>query len=196
MENLKGRRKFSYGRVRAALADISNKNTARDGDTSNRSRFEFSDSECLESGIVSRGHSPLCGCRNESEVGNDLSCVSESEQFLEITLQSESLFLSKKVRASVASFNQEFESTMVPNSKSSVSFAELPGLGFITATVYCHECGKDVHTVLDFVTKDFHEKILKFVFKLIPFCEMPEWAKKNIVHRCSGCFVLVGKGDI
>lgn len=196
MENLNTKRKSSFGAVRGALLDISNRNGNRDGDTSNRSRFEFSDSECLDSGIVSRGHTPVGGCRHESEVPNDLSSVSESEQFLELTLQSETLFLTDKARSSILSFNQEFESTMMPNSKSSVSFAELPELGFTSATVYCHDCAKDVYTIVDFSAKSVHEKVFKYFFNLFPFCDIPDWVKKNIVHRCSSCLILVGKGTV
>lgn len=192
MENLNTKRKASFGGVRGALLDISNRN----GDVTNRSRFEYSDSECLDSGIVSRGHTPVCVFRNDSEVPNDLSLVSESDRFLEITLQSESLFLTKKARSSILSLNQEFESTMMPNSKSSVSFTELPELGFTSVTVYCHECSKDVHTIVDFTAKNIHEKILKYFLELVPFCNIPDWAKKNIVHRCSSCLILVGKGAI
>jgi hypothetical protein len=199
MENSKGKRKSSFAnRPRNNLADISNK-VFRDGDNSSRSRFEFSDSEFLESGIISRVQSPVCKsitCKNEFETMSDLSGVSESDQFLELTLQSSSLFISEKIRNSISSINLDLESTIAPKSKKSLSMSELPGYGFCSTTAYCQECAKDVHTILDYVTENTRGVFLKMMVKLMPFCEVPEWGKEHLVHRCSECLLIIGKGKL
>lgn len=199
MENLKAKRKLSFAnRSRQNLADISNK-IIKEGDISSRSRFEFSDSEFLESGIVSRAQSPggKSGfCKNETETVSDLSCVSESEQFLELTLQSGSLFLPEKLRSSLSSVDLDFDSTMAPKSKKSLSLSDLPGIGFLSTTVFCSDCGKDVHTKLDYVAGSAKATFLKMVVKLMPFCEVTAWAQENMVHKCPECFGILGKGRL
>lgn len=119
MENYRPKRKPSGQlKPRINFLDISNRlHFIKEEEVTSRSKYDCSDSEYFESGIVSRAQSPYHKSPiplEETELLLNLSSVTESAGFLEITLESEKSFMINKAGTCTSSF-AEAESTMLPN---------------------------------------------------------------------------------
>ena len=163
-----------------------------------RSKVDFSDSEYFESGIVSRAQSPSQRSPlndNDTELLDYLSSVPESDNFSEVSLESESMFSKDKIVTNTSSFNHELESTLVPSKNhTSLNHELLPAIGCIATTVYCWNCKSFVHSKLDFLRETMCTRIIKAIFDHFTFCDLPRWATKDLVHRCSYCQNILAKG--
>ena len=204
MENLSQKRKqiikHSQNR-RINLIDISNKLVVfQDEDITSRSKLDYSDSEYLESGIISRAQTPSQKSpilQNETEVVH-LSRVTESDNFSEMSLRSNCIFRSDKILTNASSFNHEAESTIINNksTKNNLFLKFLPAIGCVPTSIYCWNCRVYIHTRLDFESRSFQLTLARFIMEVFSFCNMPEWVAKEIVHKCTKCGNILAKGRV
>ena len=206
MENLKLKKKLltriGQSKPRMNLCDISNKFIySKEEEITSRSKCDYSDSEYFESGIVSRAQSPSQRSpllQNETEALVKLSRVTESDNFSEISLGSNRVFTNGKIITNTSSFNNEDESTFIPdqNTGKICDLNFLPVIGCIETTVYCSNCKRYVHSKIDFLIEEIHSRFLKFLINVLPFCRMPDWATQNIIHKCSRCDTILARGRV
>jgi hypothetical protein len=205
MEYLKSKKRHqsrvSFSRVESSAIQISNKYlSSNEEDLTNRSKADYSDSEYLESGIVSKTQSPLRRSppiQNETETLINLSSVTESGNFSEISLQGDFHFSIDKIITNTSSFANEDSTGLGKNlNSSSIQLNFLPVIGCMPTTVYCWTCKKYIHSQIDFLNEKFSTKILKLFSKVLPFCDFPLWSNEEIVHKCSKCNSILAKGRV
>lgn len=202
MENFnQKRRSFRVGlnKSRGGLNDISSRVlNGREDEVTSRSKFDFSDSEYFESGIVSRAQSPsdrsLFVYNNESD--DRLSSVPKTDNFSEVSLESVYSFTMDKAITNTSSFNQEGESTFLPSKNhTGTNKAELlPVIGLVATTVYCWSCRSFVHSRVGYLHNTLSNRILQVLIDVLPCCHLPDWSGQGVVHKCPRCFTILAKG--
>lgn len=196
MENCFLKRKGAFLKQKASFYNYSSRSrSGKDDELTSRSKFEGSDSEFFESGIVSRAQSPSIPQISEpSEIESilDLSSVIESDDFLEITLGSE-LMMTDKILTCSSSMIQEAESTMVPGHHKCKLSNFMPEIECVETTLYCHYCKTYVQSKLEIISDTLQGKFCKIFLEVFSFCNMPKWAARNTVHICSICLNVLAK---